>query len=123
MEQTKINYEQEQKQLREQDYWKPNEGQHVIVFLSELTEPELHKFTYNGENKEIMQSTVMIETAGKKLNWSINKATSKTSLFGKLIRLASLNNNSLVGVKCTLLVEGNGLARRYSIPELLHKAQ
>jgi hypothetical protein len=113
----KIDYKVELRKLEVKvNFWKPNEGKYTVVFLSEPETVDYVKPT--GE--VIKQWKFLVEVDGTKepMVWTIPLSNTVTSLRGQLIKLGA-QEDRLSGKKCTILVQGNGKERRYTVPEAI----
>lgn len=116
----KINYAQEFAHLTSSGgFWKPSVGKHKIKILSEPIDD-----FYNQDDGTVKaQWKVQIELISSsdgsgERTWCFPKSNSPISLRGQLIKLGFINS-ALMGVECTVGVQGVGRDRRYTIFEAL----
>lgn len=123
-EQTNL-YEQEADNLT--NHFRPGQGKYKITFLGELgpvkdvTWPDGSK----GHQRDVKISVLNLRNAMNNPNeelklfeWSLSKSNGKQSLYGQVILFGKLNKQ-LNGKTCTLMVQGEGQQKRYTIEELL----
>lgn len=98
-------------------------GVHKVKVLKEPIEQDVEKKEF--KNKKVEQITLLIKTRKegeepKELNWSVTKGKTLKSLWGKLCVFAKYcNNGNLSGKEFTLIVQGEGLEKEYTISESL----
>ena len=120
MEENKMDYQKELGELKESlDYFRAKEGNYKIVCIGEAN--LVHKVFKRGDGTDepVEQLEFMIETGGKRYNWSVTKSNTKSGLYGQILKIASKNNNSLNGVVFDLFVKNNGKKNDYTIPQAL----
>lgn len=113
-----MDYEKEMTTLRDSlDYFKARAGTYKIVCLGEAN-PITKRFKQlDGSMEDTEQLEIPIETNGKRFIWTITKSTTKTGLYGQIIKLAILNGNKLTGVSFDLFVKNDGKKNDYTIPQ------
>lgn len=113
-----MDYEAEMTTLRDSlDYFKPKQGTYKIVCLGEAN-PIVKEFKKADGTVDIAdQLEIPIETAGKRYIWTVTKSTTKSGLYGQIIKLAIQNKNSLTGVTFDLFVKNDGKKNDYTIPQ------
>lgn len=111
-----MNYEDELKRLLENtgDFWKPKEGQHKVVALSELTEAE--PFKADEESEPQARSGIKIRTEDKEFQWNFPKGRTPASTYGQLVSLAA-KKGKLQDLEFTVVVVGQGQNIRFTIVE------
>lgn len=113
--QTKIDYNAEYEKLKESEYFKPDVGKYIIVFLSEMSLPKERVLKFGT----VWQSDILIEHLKKAYTWSISRSESKKSLWGQLMAFGKQKGN-LIGRSCTLLVKVDSSGKRdYTIVEAI----
>ena len=97
------------------DWWSPEPNEYKVTFLSEAGDK--YKVTFDGKTRE--KVPIEIEVGGKQYIMGVTIAISETSLFGQLVKLA-LKHDGIKGVTTTILVQGTGKNRKYTIPETIN---
>jgi hypothetical protein len=117
-----MDYENELKTIqafKPIDYWKPAGGAHHVVIITEPVDGEYD----DGEGNKTAQIKMNVSINKEIKTWTVPKGQSMTSLYGQLMKLAMMNGKKLVGVPFTLLVNGVGNKKRYTIPEVITNDQ
>ena len=116
--QTDINWVEEKENLGG-NWWKPDVGQHTVVFLSNGRK---NKKTFTdkqtGEAKDVEQVSFEISVGKEQYAWDVTVGVTTSSLFGQLV-LVGAEWKGVRGKSITLLVKGVGQARQYTVLEAL----
>ena len=97
----------------EKNWWKPEPGQHKILFLSDGEEYE-----YEWDDKKIKKVRFDIEINKEKFDWGVTKGTTENSLFGQIALIAATKGR-LDGEMITLIVKGQKKETSYTVLEAL----
>lgn len=105
------NEKEELENAEQMEYWKPEEGEHHIKFLSDGIE---RNFEWEGQT--ILKVDFDVEVEGNKCIWSVTKGRTTSSLYGQIVTIGA-HKNTLVGETITLFVKGVKMNRQYFIKE------
>lgn len=94
------------------EFWKPEPGQHTVIALGELIDAEPYMDEKEGAKP---QAQIDVEVDGQKRLWKVPVGKTQASAYGQLIKLATQNKNSLLGVRFTLVVKNDGNKNDYTI--------
>lgn len=116
-----INYKEEVTKLNsfvpgdQTEFWKPKQGQHNVVALSELEEakPYINKKT-NEQSPQVKLDLLM---DSRKFTWTIPKGVSPVSTYGQLCRLA-VKKGQLKDAKFMVVVTSDGKKNTYTIVDV-----
>jgi len=111
---TTINYAEEAK-LLSNGFWKPPEGETVVMAVSELSEKM--ELSYEGDNgrPETQQKVdLSVEIDGEIHTWRIAANHSQRSLFGQLVMLAQ-EMGGLEGKLLRVVRTGQGRGTSYAV--------
>ena len=105
-------------ELQDKVFWKPEEGQHQITFL---TEGDPHTAVWEG--KQFDKVMFEVEVKGNKFLWDVNKGITLNSLFGQLVLFANSKGGKISGETINLFVKGSGKETKYIVQEALKLAE
>jgi hypothetical protein len=108
-----IDYEQEFEELGGSEFFTPSEGTNEIKFVSEGTADTV---TYDEDEgpRDVVRYDVVVD--GEEFVWSVNKASSPSSLWGQLVKVAR-SKGGLEGEEITLIRNGTGTDTQYTVTE------
>lgn len=124
-----MNYEEEYSKALQpiSKFWKPSEGRHNVTLLSEgeeLPEREWDQKAKDKSGNEYIRKKITkpVKFRAKfgleEVDWIINKGKRQSGLYVQVLRMI-LKNGKATGTTFTLLVQGEGVERRYTIPEAI----
>ena len=97
------------------EWFKPETGKTEITFLSN---GEVQTRDYDDGEQEVV--VFEVEVDGEEMMWSVNKATTKTSLYGQIVQFASEEcGGDLNGQTMTLKKTGSGMNTNYIVVEVV----
>ena len=100
-----MNYETEAENIEKGGDWvKLGVGVHKLIPLEEIPDPVKSKQVIRGVEKEVEQSTVLVDFQGSRKKWGLTKGTTGKSLWGQLMILGR-HYKSLVGKPLTIVVK------------------
>lgn len=108
-----IDFDDESENLEETANWfNPSEGTHKVTFLDNgvMEEREYD----DGEVTKV--GVFEVEVEGEEQRWSVNKATTPSSLWGQLMTYGQ-QNDGLEGEEITLIRKGTGTDTSYIVQE------
>jgi hypothetical protein len=93
------------------DFLKLDAGKHTILFKDDGKEKEVE---YEG--KKYDKVFFKVEHNGEEFTWSVSKGVTKRGLFGQIAAVGK-SKGKLDGEQITLIVNGNGKNRTYTVLE------
>lgn len=105
-------------ELQDKVFWKAEEGQHQIKFL---TEGDPH--TSEWEGKQFNKVLFEVEVKGNRFLWDVNKGITLNSLFGQIVLVANSKGGKISGETINLAVKGSGKETKYIVLEALQLSQ
>lgn len=107
-----MDWLKEEKELKESDeeWFRPKQGMSQLVFLDEGTLVKGKDF----QGKEVDKVRFLVSVDKKTLAWEVIKVKKKSSLYGQIVRFATLHEK-LTGQLVLLNVVGEKKDTRYSL--------
>jgi len=116
-----MNFEEELRAMANQpkgNWFRPEAKNYTIKVLREPDEDDFYEREFKSGKKE--QVNLIISVEGEERTWSVSKGQTLDSLWGHLSIFAHYcNGGKLSGKEFTLIVTGEGMQRKYNIPEAL----
>jgi hypothetical protein len=114
-----IDFDKEAENLDEGAEWfKPETGKTEITFLSNGRQETREGFEDEDEEREVV--VFEIEVDGEEKLWSVNKATTTSSLYGQIVQFATQEcDGDLNGQTMTLKKTGSDLNTNYIVVEVV----
>jgi len=107
------NYTEEQKKLEAYKpiegslFWKPTAGKYKVKAMTELEEAEPY------EDKP--QVKIVLNINGEDKIWTFGHGKTPASVYGQFVRMATENNNTLIGKEFTVVVINDGTKNSYTL--------
>ncbi len=94
------------------DFWSPVAGQYKVKALTEMEDTEPYKKEGEPDKPRVK---ISIQIGGDIKNWTMAVGKTSASTYGQLCKVASENNNTLVGVEFTVVVVNDGSRNSYTV--------
>lgn len=105
-------------QYEAQNWFKPISGTYKVVLIGE---PKEDRF-FQEDGKVQDQAVFDIEVKAEKFKWTVSKGKTASSLWGQLLLVAKKNGFVFNGCLLTLIVQGSGKDKRYTVVEASEEA-
>ena len=96
-------------------WWNPAVGKYDVTFLAEAG----NEYEVTFDKKTRVKIPFKIKVDGVIYTLGVTKATSETSLYGQLVKLA-MKYSGITDVTTEILVQGIKKDRKYTIPEVIN---
>jgi len=100
----------------ETNWWKPEAGKYSVTFTGEPGEE--YEVTFEGKTRK--KIAIPIKIGSEEFIAGITIGETEISFYGQLVILAR-KHDGLTDVTTDILVQGEGKARRYTIPEIIEE--